>query len=207
MADFSSIIQEVNTDINTNGANEITGAKLNQVLRDMIAAVNTAKQDPLTIDATPTEDSANPVQSGGVFDALGNLYQALSVAENCLFGGYVGPNDEPFYGDDHRYYYLAATEGRYTNFYNFVVEGYIAMFLWNESTQHWRMLSLWPNDQTVDEWLQNKANVVYNATDGNLAGLNEYGDLTDSGISANEVATKADIAYLQQQINELKNQS
>ena len=69
------------------------------------------------------------------------------------------------------------------------------------------MLSLWPNDQTVEEWLQNKANVVYNATDGNLAGLNEFGDLTDSGIAANEVATKADIAYLQQQIDELKNQS
>lgn len=70
MADFTQIIQEINDDINTNGVGAITGAKLNEVLRDMIAAVNAAKQDPLTIDATPTEDSTNPVQSGGVYDAL-----------------------------------------------------------------------------------------------------------------------------------------
>lgn len=70
MADFTQIIQEINDDINTNGVGAITGAKLNEVLRDMIAAVNTEKQDPLTIDATPTEDSTNPVQSGGVYEAL-----------------------------------------------------------------------------------------------------------------------------------------
>ena len=70
MADFTQIIQEINADINTNGVGAITGAKLNQVLRDMIAAVNAEKQDPLTIDATPTEDSTNPVQSGGVYEAL-----------------------------------------------------------------------------------------------------------------------------------------
>ena len=28
------------------------------------------KQDPITVDASPTEDSTNPVQSGGVYDAL-----------------------------------------------------------------------------------------------------------------------------------------
>ena len=70
MADFTQIIQEINDDINTNGVGAITGAKLNEVLRDMIAAVNAEKQDPLTIDATPTEDSTNPVQSGGVYEAL-----------------------------------------------------------------------------------------------------------------------------------------
>ena len=64
MADFTQIIQEINDDINTNGVGAITGAKLNEVLRDMIAAVNAAKQDPLTIDASPTEDSTNTVQSG-----------------------------------------------------------------------------------------------------------------------------------------------
>lgn len=70
MADFTQIIQEINDDINTNGVGAITGAKLNEVLRDMIAAVNAAKQDPLTIDAIPTEGSTNPVQSGGVYEAL-----------------------------------------------------------------------------------------------------------------------------------------
>ena len=191
MADFTQIIQEINSEINTNGVGAITGAKLNEVLRDMIAAVNAAKQDPLTIDAAPTEDSTNPVQSGGVFTALNNLYNALAVAGNCLFGGFVEPDDEPFYGDDHRYYYLAATEGRYTHFYNFEVDSYIAMFLWNENTQHWRMLTLWPNDQTITDWLQNKANIVYGATQGNLAGLDEYGNPTDSGKSPSDFATAA----------------
>lgn len=47
MADFTQIIQEINDDINTNGVGAITGAKLNEVLRDMIAAVNAAKTDIL----------------------------------------------------------------------------------------------------------------------------------------------------------------
>lgn len=47
MADFSNIIQEINDDINTNGVGAITGAKLNEVLRDMIAAINAAKTDIL----------------------------------------------------------------------------------------------------------------------------------------------------------------
>lgn len=56
MADFTQIIQEINDDINTNGVGAITGAKLNEVLRDMIAAVNAEKQDKLTIY---TEDVEN----------------------------------------------------------------------------------------------------------------------------------------------------
>lgn len=49
MADFTQINEEINAEINTNGANEITGAKLNKVLRDMIATVNLVKQDSLPI--------------------------------------------------------------------------------------------------------------------------------------------------------------
>ena len=201
MADFTQINEEINADINTNGANEITGAKLNQVLRDMIAAVNTAKQDPLTIDATPTEDSTNPVQSGGVYVILSTMF-----ADGCLYGGIVGPQDSPTFGDDHRYFYIAKTDGRYVNFNNYEVDGYVVVFSWNENTQNWRYVSLCPNGQTFDDLLENKADKVWGATSGNLAGLDEYGNITDSGIAANEVATKADIAYLQQQIDELKNQ-
>lgn len=47
MADFTQIIQKINEDITTNGVGAITGAKLNEVLRDMIAAVNAAKTDIL----------------------------------------------------------------------------------------------------------------------------------------------------------------
>ena len=54
MADFTQIIQEINDDINTNGVGAITGAKLNEVLRDMIAAVNAAKTDILPDGAKVT---------------------------------------------------------------------------------------------------------------------------------------------------------
>lgn len=47
MADFSTIIQKINDEITTNGVGAITGAKLNEVLRDMIASVNAAKTDIL----------------------------------------------------------------------------------------------------------------------------------------------------------------
>ena len=53
------------------------------------------------------------------------------------------------------------------------------------------MLTLWPNDQTITDWLQNKANIVYGATQGNLAGLDEYGNPTDSGKSPSDFATAA----------------
>ena len=132
MADFTQIIQEINDDINTNGVGAITGAKLNEVLRDMIAAVNAAKQDPLTIDATPTEDSTNPVQSGGVFTALANL-----ITNGCLFGGIAWPNEPPTYGDDHRYFYLAYHQGNYPDF-NIELDGNsLVLFYWLEQAQAW----------------------------------------------------------------------
>lgn len=48
------------------------------------------KQDVLTIDATPTENSANPVESGGVYDALQNagtkIYVSATVPANWNAG-------------------------------------------------------------------------------------------------------------------------
>lgn len=198
MADFSTIIQEINNEITNNGVGAITGAKLNEVLRDMIAAVNAEKQDPLTIDATPTEDSTNPVQSGGMYVILSTMF-----ADGCLYGGLVEPNDQPTHGDDHRYFYLAATEGRYTHFNNYEVDGYVVVFSWNENTQNWRYVPLCPNRQAFDDLIENKADKVGGATSGNLAGLAEDGDLTDSGIAASDVATTSDLAGKQDTISDL----
>ena len=36
---YEELINEINTKITTNGANEITGAKLNEVLRDIVNTV------------------------------------------------------------------------------------------------------------------------------------------------------------------------
>lgn len=192
MADFSNIIQEINEEIKQNGANEITGAKLNEVLRDMIAAVNNEKQDTLMIDATPTEDSTNPVQSGGVFDVLADL-----IAENALFGGLVGPESQPWQGADHRYFYLAIDAGTYVNFNNLEVYG-PSLIRWN--LDFWGIVTLWTSEEDLTASFELKADKVSGATEGNLAGLDYEGNLTDSGKSPSDFATaaqgaKADTAY------------
>lgn len=192
MADFSTIIQEINEDITTNGVGAITGAKLNEVLRDMLAAVNNEKQDTLTIDATPTEDSTNPVQSGGVFTALQNL-----IADNALFGGIVGPESQPWQGADHRYFYLAIDAGTYVNFNNLEVYG-PSLIRWN--LDFWGIVTLWPSEEALTASFELKADKVSGATEGNLAGLDYEGNLTDSGSKASDFATaaqgaKADTAY------------
>lgn len=197
MADFTQIIQEINEDITTNGVGAITGAKLNEVLRDMIDAVNAAKQDPLTIDATPTEDSTNPVQSGGVFTALNNLYNALAVAGNCLFGGIVTRLESPYQGDDHRYYYITQQVGYFPHFDITISndEPTAIMIYWSDIVSKWVSIGLWPKLAYVDK----KADKVDGATQGNLAGLDFEGNPTDSGKSPSDFATaeqgtKADTA-------------
>lgn len=198
MADFTQIIQEINDEITTNGVAAITGAKLNEVLRDMIAAVNDEKQDPLTIDATPTEGSTNPVQSGGVYDILVTMF-----SNGCLYGGIVEPNDQPTYSGDHRYFYLAKTEGIYTHFNNRVVSDDVALFYWSDLANNWAMLVLWPNDGQLADMFSVKADKVMDATAGDLAGIDSDGNLTDSGIAASDVATTEDLAGKQDTISDL----
>lgn len=161
MADFTQIIQEINDDINTNGVRSITGAKLNEVLRDMIAAVNAEKQDPLTIDATPTENSTNPVQSGGVFTALANL-----ITNGCLFGGEVSPQEQIPHGNDHGYFYLAIKDGIYTNFSSSIVlTNCIALIFWDTNTQNWGFLDINYNVDYVDNRLNGKQDTISDLAD------------------------------------------
>lgn len=105
MADFTQINEEINDNVNTNGTGAITGAKLNQVLRDMIAAVNAAKTDILP--------------------------------DGSLFGGFAYPNEAPYYGDDHRYFYIAFQQGNYPAFNTELDGNTLVLFYWNESEQNW----------------------------------------------------------------------
>ena len=106
MADFTQIIQEINEDITTNGVGAITGAKLNEVLRDMIAAVNAAKTDILP--------------------------------DGALYGGFAYPNEQtPYYGDDHRYFYLAIQQGNYPAFDVELDGNRLVLFYWLEQDQSW----------------------------------------------------------------------
>lgn len=155
----------------------------------------------ITVDPYPIEDSTNPVQSGGVYDALGNLYQALSVAENCLFGGVVTSNESPSQGDDHRYYYITQQVGYFQHFDVTVAnnEPTAVMIYWSDVVSKWVTLGLWPKLTYVDA----KADKVDGATQGDLAGIDSEGNLTDSGIAASDVATTSDLAGKQDTISDL----
>lgn len=55
---------------------------LSSNLTDLIASVaslQTSKQDVLTFDTTPTENSTNPVTSGGVYTAINSLETELAI--------------------------------------------------------------------------------------------------------------------------------
>ncbi|MBQ2070216.1 MAG: hypothetical protein II467_04720 [Bacilli bacterium] len=153
MANFSAIIQEINEQITTNGQRAITGAKLNEVLRDMISSVDENKMDIVEIDTVPTEGSTNPVESGGVYDALGNLYQALAVAKNCLFGGIVGRYEPPYQGDDHRYYYITQ-QGGYFRHFDITISNddpNATMIYWSDVVSRWVVIGLWPKSAYIDK--------------------------------------------------------
>lgn len=103
MADFSNIIQEINTNLPDNTSQSITAAKLRTTLIDFVNQVEinedsleTGKQDTLTFDSTPTENSTNPVTSGGVYNALqgvsstfesGQEVNEVSIIDNLTTGG------------------------------------------------------------------------------------------------------------------------
>lgn len=52
-----------------------TGAKIDEAVSAVLQNKDTwsGKQDKLTFDSTPTENSTNPVTSGGVYKALGDI--------------------------------------------------------------------------------------------------------------------------------------
>ena len=197
MANFTQIIQEINDDINTNGVGAITGAKLNEVLRDMIAAVNAEKQDPLTIDATPTEDSTNPVQSGGVYEALEHkptIYHITNIqaipptiisilrAGDILRSGGEHDSIAVVCKIDNNDIYFVSTDG-----------DMVETFLYRNGVFY---------DYFAYQ-LSDLANKVPDATQGDLAGLDSDGNLTDSGIAASDVATTSDLAGKQDVISDL----
>ena len=56
---------------------KLTNLPTNDVLQQILGT----KQDALNFDTTPTENSHNPVQSGGIFEALGHKQDALTFDE------------------------------------------------------------------------------------------------------------------------------
>ena len=89
MADFSNIIQEINDDINTNGVGAITGAKLNEVLRDMVASVNAEKQDKLTIYTEDVENERAEINTS-LFAVNAEVMRVLCAFFSLYFSDETG---------------------------------------------------------------------------------------------------------------------
>lgn len=97
MADYSEIIQEINTNLPDNTEQLITAEILRNTLIDFVNEVEDTeddlettiqnKQDILTFDNTPTENSDNPVTSDGVYNALQEKADKVSNATNGNFAG------------------------------------------------------------------------------------------------------------------------
>ena len=98
---------DIADDLTTNNSNKVLSAKQGYILKGMLDALEIAKQDVLTFDSTPTENSTNPVTSGGVKTAL------VQKQDNYLFNKkYVACGDSFTKGDvissDKVYPYLIA---------------------------------------------------------------------------------------------------
>ena len=90
-------------------------------------------QTELTIDATPTEDSTNPVQSGGVYEALNTL-----IPRSSLFGGFITDAATSNPGDIRRYF-LTLLDGELPNFeiYDLPDNGKWKIVRWNPRDAGW----------------------------------------------------------------------
>lgn len=97
MADYTNIIQEINTNLPDNTEQLITAEILRETLIDFVNEVEDteddletaiqSKQDTLTFDNTPTDNSTNPVTSGGIYNSLSNKADKVSNATNGNFAG------------------------------------------------------------------------------------------------------------------------
>ena len=134
---------------------ESTQFYLKDAMDQMAAYFEENKQDTLTFDSTPTEGSTNPVQSGGVYEALANL-----LADGCLYGGIVNPNSEP--SDDKRFFYIAETQGVYTHFDNLELNGNSLFIIhWDNYFETWIMDSFGENHEGIEQDIAQRFNLLY----------------------------------------------
>jgi len=180
MADFSALIASIRAQIRANGRQLITGPVMQASLLEIIDAVNAAKQDTLTFDSDPTEDSENPVTSGGVWritsaltDSLANLAVGVQEGYDELLGRINGKQDIIADLADIRAGALLGSTA-----YQKPADG-----IPFEDLTHSVQVSLESADNAL------KPNPAY---DGQIPVYNEDGDIMGSGITPEIVNAKAD---------------
>lgn len=87
---FQEILQEINDVITTNGANEITGAKLNTVLKDIISAIDAElpQHGKVTVFISGSENWATflwPYEDTPLSDLTFEGYNGLEITENNAY--------------------------------------------------------------------------------------------------------------------------
>ena len=182
--------------------------------------VNEDNEATVTIDPVPTSGSVNAVSSGGVYDALSSKVdkngtdRLMTAAEGTKLAG-IAANAEvnvqsdwnqtntdaddfiknkPTIPDVSNYVQKSSTAGLLKNDGTVDTHTYVA----TSSTA-----GLLKNDGTVDTntyattsqipSVTGKADKVTGATNGNFAGLDSNGNLTDSGKKASDFASASDV--------------
>lgn len=103
MADFNGIIQEINEEIKTNGKKSISGSVLNQLLNDLIDAVNQLKQDALTFYSEDVQDDAASIESPSLLNLTGIERVKIKTAGNHITileegnSVFIGSNTDKYY--------------------------------------------------------------------------------------------------------------
>ena len=75
----------------------ITSSLVSQIgtNQSAISSLQSSKQDALTFDSSPTQNSNNPVKSGGVYSALSEKVNASSLATVATSGSYNDLSNKP----------------------------------------------------------------------------------------------------------------
>lgn len=177
---IDELIELINHTVYENEDGDITGESMNIVLNAIVATIgveanpedeatgtlNKIKIGEVvfdveggggTVDPYPTDGSTNPVQSGGVYEALETLIPRAS-----LFGGFITATSTPN-PDDSRRYYLTNQHGDLPNFdlYNLPDDGKWKHIHWNprDAAWDWETIDCYTSAQ-IDKILSDVANAI-----------------------------------------------
>ena len=153
-----------------------------RVVTDTEKTTWNAKQDALTFDSAPTENSTNPVTSGGVYSTIAETEEVVSTAINNINNRLlvIENTSIPTKVSD-----LQNDSGFTTNI------GTITGITMNNVSQGTSGVVDLGTVITSHQDITGKADKVSGATSGNFAGLDSNGNLTDSGSKASDFATAA----------------
>lgn len=131
---IDELIELINHTVYENEDGDITGEAMNLVLNAIVAAIG--------VEANPEDEATGTLTKIKIgeeaFDVEGG--GGVELPDGALYGGFAYPNEQtPYYGDDHRYFYLAYQQGNYPAFNTELDGNSLVLFYWLEQGQAWYM--------------------------------------------------------------------